>query len=417
MIPNKQKIVWSQSTNPSRSKLFTHTNHVIRSRMDSIIEMTDLTLGTSLTKKQRKNLETVRISAHSLVTFLNDILNLSNIETCQLELEEINFDIRNTLENAVKELTVNAKAAGLELNWDIAPDVPTILMGDPGRIFQIIINLTQNAIRFTKEGKVAIGIKGEKKENARIVLHFVVSGIGTGIPQEQMADVFKRFTLVDGLPVQDHNGEDLGLSLSKQLVEMMGGRIWLESEMGHNSTLNFTVRLALSHGNIEDRLQLMEIDMSGLTALIVDDNEINRLVFQDMICSRGLVPTEAANGKEAIIKAKKAFKSGNPYQLLLLDLHMPGMDGFEVARKLKNEPCGSDMKIILLTSVGQKADTARCKELGISGYLLKPVEQRELLDVISISLGHTPGEKTPVVTRYTVQEARRRLKNPLTVKK
>jgi two-component system sensor histidine kinase/response regulator len=417
MIPNKQKIVWSQSTNPSRSKLFTHTNHVIRSRMDSIIEMTDLTLGTSLTKKQRKNLETVRISAHSLVTFLNDILDLSNIETCQLELEEINFDIRNTLENAVKELTVNAKAAGLELNWDIAPDVPTILMGDPGRIFQIIINLTQNAIRFTKEGKVAIGIKGEKKENARIVLHFVVSGIGTGIPQEQMADVFKRFTLVDGFPVQDHNGEDLGLSLSKQLVEMMGGRIWLESEMGHNSTLNFTVRLALSHGNIEDRLQLMEIDMSGLTALIVDDNEINRLVFQDMICSRGLVPTEAANGKEAIIKAKKAFKSGNPYQLLLLDLHMPGMDGFEVARKLKNEPCGSDMKIILLTSVGQKADTARCKELGISGYLLKPVEQRELLDVISISLGHTPGEKTPVVTRYTIQEARRRLKNPLTVKK
>ena len=412
MIPTKQKTVWPQSTDPSRSKLFTHTNHVIRSRMDSIIEMTDLTLGTSLTKKQREYLETVRISAHSLVTFLNDILDLSNIETCELELEEINFDIRNTLENAVKELTVNAKAAGLELNWDIAPDVPTILMGDPGRIFQIIINLTQNAIRFTKEGKMAIGIKGEKKENAQIVLHFVVSGIGTGIPQEQMADVFKRFTLVDGFPVQDPNVEDLGLSLSKQLVEMMGGRIWLESEMGHNSTLNFTVHLALSHGNIENRLQLMDIDMSGLTALIVDDNEINRLVFQDMICSRGLVPTEAANGKEAIIKAKKAFKSGNPYQLLLLDLHMPGMDGFEVARKLKNEPFGSDMKIILLTSVGQKGDTARCKELGISGYLLKPVEQRELLDVISISIGHTPGEKTPVVTRYTIQEARRRLKNP-----
>ena len=417
MIPTKQKIVWPQLTDPSRGKLFTHTNHVIRSRMDSIIEMTDLTLGTSLTKKQREYLETVRISAHSLVTFLNDILDLSNIETCELELEEINFDIRNTLENAVKELTVNAKAAGLELNWDIAPDVPTILMGDPGRLFQIIINLTQNAIRFTKEGKMAIGIKGEKKENAQIVLHFVVSGIGTGTPQEQMAGVFKRFTLVDGFPVQDPNVEDLGLSLSKQLVEMMGGRIWLENEMGHNSTLNFTVHLALSHGNIENRLQLMDIDMSGLTALIVDDNEINRLVFQDMICSRGLVPTEAANGKEAIIKAKKAFKSGNPYQLLLLDLHMPGMDGFEVARKLKNEPFGSDMKIILLTSVGQKGDTARCKELGISGYLLKPVEQRELLDVISISIGHTPGEKTPVVTRYTIQEARRRLKNPLMVKK
>jgi len=417
MIPRKQKTVRPQSADLYRRKLFTHTNHVIRSRMDAIIEMTDLTLATGLTKKQRQYLETVRTSAHSLVTFLNDIIDLSNIETCQLELEEINFDIRNTLENAAQELTANAKATELELNWNIAPDVPTTLMGDPGRLFQIIINLTQNAIRFTKEGKVTIGIRGEKKENTRIVLHFVVSGIGTGIPQEQMADVFKRFTLVDGFPAQDHNGEDLGLSLSKQLVEMMGGRIWLESEMGHHSTLNFTVNLSLSHGNIENRLQLMDLDMSGLTALIVDDNEINRLVFQDMICSRGLVPTEAVNGKEAIIKAKKAFKSGNPYQLLLLDLHMPGMDGFEVARKLKNESWGRDMKIILLTSVGQKGDTARCKELGISGYLLKPVNQRELLDVISISLGHTPGEKTPVVTRYTIQEARKRIETSLTVKK
>ena len=417
MISTKQKTVWPQSTELSRSGLFTHTNHVVRGRMDSILEMTDLTLATGLTKKQREYLETVRVSAHSLVTFLNDIIDLSNIEASQFELEEISFDIRNTLENLAKELTGSAKAAGLKLNWDIAPDVPTTLMGDPGRLFQIITNLTQNAIRFTKEGKVAIAIKGEKKENAQIVLHFVVSGIGTGIPREQMADVFKRFTLVDGFPVQDHNGEDLRLSLSKQLVEMMGGRIWLESEMGHHSTLNFTVRLALSHGNIKDRLHLMDLDMSGLTALIVDDNEINRLVFQDMICSRGLVPTEAVNGKEAIIKAKKAFKSGNPYQLLLLDLHMPGMDGFEVAGKLKNEPCGRDMKIILLTSVGQKGDTARCKELGISGYLLKPVEQQELLDVISISLGHRPGEKTSVVTRYTIQEARRRLKKPLTEKK
>jgi CheY-like chemotaxis protein len=196
---------------------------------------------------------------------------------------------------------------------------------------------------------------------------------------------------------------------------MMGGRIWLESEMGRESTLNFTAGFALSHVNIEDKLHLTDLDLSGLRALIVDDNEINRLVFQDMISSRGLVPTEAVNGKEAIIKAKKAFKSGNPYRVLLLDLQMPGMDGFEVAKKLKDESWGKDIKIILLTSVGQKGDTTRCKELGISGYLLKPVEQSELLDVISISLGHTPGKKMPVITRYTIQEARRRLKNPLTV--
>jgi len=417
MIHTNQKAVRPQSTDLPSSKFFTNINHVIRNRMDSIIEMTDLTLGTGLTEKQREYLETVRMSADSLVTFLNDILDLSNIEACQLELEEIDFGIRNTLENAANELTVDAKAAGLELNWHIEPDVPTVLTGDPGRLFQIIINLTQNAIRFTKEGKVVIGLKGEKKENGVVVLHFVVSGIGTGIPREQMADVFKSFTQVDGFTVQGHGSEVLGLSLSKHLVEMMGGRIWLESEMGHGSTLHFTARLALSHGKIGDTLHLMDLDLSGMAVLIVDDNEINRLVFQNMICSRGLVPAEAVNGKEAIIKAKKALKSGNPYRLLLLDLQMPGMDGFEVARKLKDEPCGKDMKIILLTSVGQKGDTARCKELGISGYLLKPVEQSELLDVISISLGHTPGEKMPVVTRYTIQEARRRLKNPLTVEK
>ena len=399
----------------SSGKFFTLVSRVILNRMDSIIEMTDLTLGTDLTGKQREYLETVRMSADSLVTFLNDIIDLSNIEACQLELEEIDFDIRNTLENAANELKVDAKAAGLGLNWHIEPDVPTLLMGDPGRLFQIIINLTQNAIKFTKEGKVIIRLKGEKKENARIVLHFVVSGIGTGIPREQMADVFKNFTQVDEFPVQDHNSQELGLSLSKHLVEMMGGRIWLESEMGRESTLNFTAGFALSHGNIEDKLRLTDLDLSGLRALIVDDNEINRLVFQDMISSRGLVPTEAVNGKEAIIKAKKAFISGNPYRVLLLDLQMPGMDGFEVAKKLKDESWGKDIKIILLTSVGQKGDTTRCKELGISGYLLKPVEQSELLDVISISLGHTPGKKMPVITRYTIQEARRRLKNPLTV--
>ena len=417
MIHTNQKVVRPQSTDLPSGKFFTNINHVIRNRMDSIIEMTDLTLGTGLTEKQREYLETVRMSADSLVTFLNDILDLNNIEACQLELEEIDFDIRNTLENAANELTLDAKAAGLELTWHIEPDVPIALTGDPGRLFQIIINLTQNAIRFTKEGKVVIRLKGEKKENGVVVLHFVVSGIGAGIPQEHMADVFKSFTQVDGFTVQDHGSEVLGLSLSKHLVEMMGGRIWLESEMGHDITLHFTARFALSHGKIGDMLHLMDLDLSGLKVLIVDDNEINRLVFQNMICPRGLVTAEAVNGKEAIIKAKKAFKLEKPYRLLLLDLQMPGMDGFEVARKLKGEPCGMDMKIILLTSVGQKGDTARCKELGISGYLLKPVEQSELLDVISISLGHRSGEKMPVVTRYTIQEARRRLRNPLTEKK
>jgi two-component system sensor histidine kinase/response regulator len=411
------KAARTQLTDLSNSELLTNMNHVIRNRMDAIIEMTKLTLGTDLTKKQRGYLETVRSSADSLVSFLNDILDLSNIETRQLKLEEIDFEIRTTLEHAAQNLRVNAKAAGRNMNWNVDPDVPTTLIGDPGRLCQIIINLTQNAIKYTKKGKVIIRLIAEKKEAAAVLLHFAVSGIGNGISREQLTEIFKNFTQVQDFTFRDYNSQTLGLSLSKHLVDMMGGRIWLESEVGGGSTLHFTVRIGLSHGKSVDESHLKYLDLTGVPVLIVDDNEINRFVFQEMICSRGLIPAEAANGKEAIMKARKAFRSGNPYRVILLDLQMPGMDGFEVARNVKQSPFGEDVKIILLTSVGQKGDTAICKELGISGYLLKPVKHSELLDTISIALGNQGDRKVPVITRYTIQEARKRLKNPLTVAK
>lgn len=408
------KAARTQLTDLSSSELLTNMNHVIRNRMDAIIEMTKLTLGTDLTKKQRGYLETVRSSADSLVSFLNDILDLSNIETRQLKLDEIDFDIRTTLEHAAQNLRVNTKAAGRKMNWHIDPDVPTTLIGDPGRLCQIIINLTQNAIKYTKKGKVIIRLIAEKKEAGAVLLHFAVSGIGNGISREQMTEIFKNFTQTQDFSFRDTDSETLGLSLSKHLVDMMGGRIWLESEVGGGSTLHFTVRIGLSHGKSVDKSYLKDLDLTGVPVLIVDDNEINRFVFQEMICSRGLIPAEAANGKEAIMKARKAFRSGNPYRVILLDLQMPGMDGFEVARSVKESPFGEDVKIILLTSVGQKGDTALCKELGISGYLLKPVKHSELLDTISIALGNQGDRKVPVITRYTIQEARKRLKNPLT---
>ena len=408
------KAARTQLSDLSSSELLTNMNHVIRNRMDAIIEMTKLTLGTDLTKKQRGYLETVRSSADSLVSFLNDILDLSNIETRQLKLEEIDFDIRTTLEHAAQKLSLNVKVAGRKMNWHIDPDVPMTLIGDPGRLCQIIINLTQNAIKFIKKGKVIIRLIVEKKEAAAVLLHFAVSGIGNGISREQMTEIFKNFAQAQDFTFRDYDTETVGLSLSKHLVDMMGGRIWLESEVGGGSTLHFTVRIGLSHGKSVDKPYLKDLDLTGVPVLIVDDNEINRFVYQEMICSRGLIPAEAANGKEAIIKARKAFRSGNPYRVILLDLQMPGMDGFEVARNVKESPFGEEVKIILLTSVGQKGDTALCKELGISGYLLKPVKHSELLDTISIALGNQGDRKVPVITRYTIQEARKRLKNPLT---
>ena len=417
MKQTNHRATGTQSADLFSSEFLATMNHVIRNRMDAIIEMTKLTLGTDLTKKQREHLETVMHSADSLVAFLNDILDLSNIETRQLKLEEIDFDMRTTFEHIAQKLKANAKSARFKINWHIDPDVPMALIGDPGRLCQIIINLTRNAIKFTKKGKLIIRLTAEKKEDAAVLLHFAVSGIGNGISREQMTEVFESFTQLRGFIFRDYGSEALGLRLSKHLVDMMGGRIWLESEIGGGSTLHFTAHIGLSRGKSGDKPHLKDLDLSDVPVLIVDDNEINRLIFQKMICSRGLIPAEAASGKEAIIKSREAFRSGNPYRVILLDLQMPGMDGFEVAKTVKKSPFGADVKIILLASVGQKGDTALCKELGISGYLPKPVKQSELLDAISIALGNQDDKKMPVITRYAILEARKRLNSPLTVAK
>lgn len=403
----------SQTVDLSTREFLKNMHNVIRNRMDAIIEMTRLTLETDITKKQREYLETVSQSADSLVAFMNEILDFSHIKANQLELEEIDFDMRNTLEHAVEALKMKAKAAGLDLSWHIDPDVPVALRGDPGRLCQIINNLTQIAIKLNKNGKLTIRLKTKKKEKATVLLHFVVSGIGTGISREQMAKVYESFAHVDNFTITDPDSEILGLTISKHLVGMMNGRMWLESEIGDGGTFHFTALFGLSHKKVGDTLYLKDLDLSGVPVLIVDDNEINRLVFKKMICSRGLVSVEAANGKEAIVKTRDAFNEKKPYRLMLLDLQMPGMNGFEVAKEVKSSPFGEDVKIILLTSVGQKGDTSHCKALGISGYLLKPVKQSELLDAISIVLGHSDDKKPPVITRYTIQEARKRLNNSL----
>jgi CheY-like chemotaxis protein len=202
------------------------------------------------------------------------------------------------------------------------------------------------------------------------------------------------------------------------LVKMMGGRIWLENDLNNTSSLHFTARFGLRQKKDGKPPDLVEVNLSGVPVLIVDDNEINRLVFREMISSKGVIPAEAANGEEAIIKTDKAFSAGKPYRLILLDLQMQGgMDGFEVARKIKERPFGTGIDIILLTSVGQKGDTAKCREVGISGYLLKPVGQSELLDAVAMAFSQPPGEKTSIITRYSIQEVRRKLERAFTTVK